>query len=62
MSYANKLGVLFIVLVGEDEIAQGKLSVKNMETGEQQSLSSDEAAKLINEELKKNKTIAPIKG
>ena len=62
MSYANKLGVLFIVLVGEDEIAQGKLSVKNMETGEQQSLSSDEAAKLINEELKKNKTIAPIRG
>gem|GEM_PF-5951986 len=50
------------MLVGEDEIAQGKLSVKNMETGEQQSLSSDEAAKLINEELKKNKTIAPIKG
>ena len=62
MSYANKLGVPFVVLVGEDEISQGKLSVKNMETGEQQSLGADEAAKLINDELKKNKTIAPIKG
>ena len=62
MSYANKLGVPFVVLVGEDEISQGKLSVKNMETGDQEILTADEAAKLINQELKKNKTIAPVKG
>ena len=62
MSYANKIKVPFTVLVGEDEIAAGKLTVKNMETGEQKSLSADEAAALINAELEKKKAVAPIKG
>ena len=44
MSYADKLGVPFAVLLGEDEIAQGKCSVKNMRTGEQVSLTPEEAA------------------
>ena len=35
MAYANKLGVPFAVLLGEDEIAEGMCSVKNMKTGEQ---------------------------
>ena len=47
MSYADKLGVPFAVLLGEDEIAQGKCSVKNMRTGEQVVLSADEAAAFI---------------
>jgi len=44
MSYADKLGVPFAVLLGEDEIAQGKCSVKNMRTGEQVILTAQEAA------------------
>ena len=44
MAYANKLGVPFAVLLGEDEIAEGKCSVKNMATGEQQKLTPEEAA------------------
>ena len=44
MSYADKLGVPFAVLLGEDEIAQGKCSVKNMRTGEQLVLTAEEAA------------------
>ncbi len=44
MSYADKLGVPFAVLLGEDEIAAGKCSVKNMRTGEQVLLSPEEAA------------------
>ena len=44
MSYADKLGVPFAVLLGEDEIAQGKCSVKNMKTGEQVALTATEAA------------------
>ncbi len=44
MSYADKLGVPFVVLLGEDEIAQEKCSVKNMVSGEQQLLSPEEAA------------------
>ena len=44
MAYANKLAVPFAVLLGEDEIAEGKCSVKNMKTGEQVKLTPAEAA------------------
>ena len=44
MSYANKLAVPFAVLLGEDEIAEGVCSVKNMVTGEQCKLTAQEAA------------------
>ena len=47
MTYANKLGVPFVVLLGEDEIAENKCSVKNMVTGEQQKLTTGEAAAYI---------------
>ena len=47
MSYADKLGVPYAVLLGEDEIAEGKCSVKNMRTGEQQKLTAQEAAEHI---------------
>ena len=44
MSYCDKLGVPFAVLLGEDEIAQGKCGVKNMRTGTQELLTAQEAA------------------
>ncbi len=44
MAYADKLGVPFAVLLGEDEIAAGKCSVKNMTTGEQITVTPAEAA------------------
>ena len=44
MAYADKLGVPFAVLLGEDEIAAGKCSVKNMVSGEQITVTPDEAA------------------
>ena len=47
MAYADKLGVPFAVLLGEDEIAEGKCSVKNMKTGEQLKLTAEEAAQHI---------------
>lgn len=47
MSYADKLKVPFVVIIGEDEIAQNKVSVKNMLTGEQSTLSVNDAAVLI---------------
>ena len=42
MNYANAKHIPFVVLAGESEIAQQKLTLKNMETGEQQMLSADE--------------------
>ena len=47
MSYADKLGIPYAVFLGEDEIAQGVCSVKNLRTGEQVSLPSDQAAALM---------------
>ena len=47
MSYADKLGVPYAVLLGEDEIAEGVCSVKNMITGEQVKLSPEKAAQYI---------------
>ncbi len=47
MAYADKLGVPFAVLLGEDEIAENVCSVKNMRTGEQQKLTAEDAAAYI---------------
>ena len=49
MAYADKLGVPFAVLLGEDEIAEGMCSVKNMVTGQQVKLTVAEAAAHIAE-------------
>ena len=45
MAYANKLGVPFVVLLGEDEYSRGMCSVKNMATGEQVTLGINDAAR-----------------
>ena len=42
MSYANAKNIPFVALAGETEIQEGKLTLKNMETGEQQLLTPDE--------------------
>jgi histidyl-tRNA synthetase len=42
MSYANAKKIPFVALTGENEIAQGKLTLKNMETGEQTLVTPDE--------------------
>jgi len=35
MNYANKRGIPFVVLVGEQEVSDHKFTLKNMLTGEQ---------------------------
>ena len=61
MSYADKLKIPFAVLLGEDEISAGVLAVKNMETGEQVSLSTYEAAEYIRSEINKRNNNPIIK-
>ena len=51
MAYADKIGVPFAVLIGEDEMNEGVLSVKDMRSGEQVKLTPDEAAKHISEKI-----------
>ena len=47
MAYADKLGIPFVVFLGEDEINQGKCSVKDMTTGAQQTVTPDEALTML---------------
>ena len=42
MSYANAKQIPFVALAGESEMAEGKITLKNMETGEQQLVTPDE--------------------
>jgi histidyl-tRNA synthetase len=35
MSYANDKNIPFVAIVGENEMNEGKLTLKNMTTGEQ---------------------------
>ena len=48
MTYANSLAIPYVAIVGETELAENKLTLKNMETGEQKPLTITEAI----EELK----------
>ena len=61
MSYADRLGVPFVVLLGEDEIREGVLSVKDMASGEQKKLSAEEAAAWIRAETARRAAGAVIK-
>ena len=53
IGYADKLGIPFVIFLGEDEINAGVVAVKDMESGEQVKVSLDEAAKLIRAGLAK---------
>lgn len=42
LNYANKLGIPYVIIIGEDEIASGVLTLKNMASGEQFKLTVEE--------------------
>ena len=48
MEYANKIKIPFLVIIGEDEIANNNYTLKNMVTGEQFKVSQDELLKAVN--------------
>ena len=47
IAYADKLAIPFVIFLGEDELREGKCSVKDMATGEQQTLTADEAEAML---------------
>ena len=47
MSYANAKGIPFVALVGENEMDEGKVTLKNMTTGEQNLVTPDELVALM---------------
>ncbi len=61
IGYADKIGVPFAVLLGEDEIAAGELSVKDMASGEQRRMSPAEASAFIRETVAARNSSAVIR-
>ena len=47
MTYANAKGIRFVAMTGKDEMEQQKVTVKNMETGEQKTVSLEEMLQII---------------
>jgi histidyl-tRNA synthetase len=46
--YADKKGIPFFAIVGADEVSAGKVSLKNLKSGEQKSLDASELIALMN--------------
>ena len=42
MKYADKIGAKFVMVLGDNEIEQGQVNIKNMETGEQTAFTVDD--------------------
>ncbi len=61
MSYANKQGFPFAIFLGEDECARGEVTLKDLRSGQQQSLSPAAAEAAILAELQTQYEAAPIR-
>lgn len=47
LKYANRQGIPYICIIGEDEEKEGKVTLKNMETGEQELVNFEEMINII---------------
>lgn len=47
MNYANNEGIPYVVIVGEDELREGKVVLKDMKTGEQQKIKTGEINNVV---------------
>ena len=63
LDYANKLSIPYVVFIGEDEVTTGKLTLKDMRTGEQITADLEEVRKQIlnnlNDEDKEKLIVLP---
>jgi histidyl-tRNA synthetase len=50
--YASAINVPYVCVVGESELAEGKVTVKNLESGEQQAVERSEIGKFLAEKVK----------
>ncbi|MCL2392853.1 MAG: histidine--tRNA ligase [Oscillospiraceae bacterium] len=61
VSYADKLEIPYVVFLGEDEILEGKITVKDMTSGEQTTAESSLLIARISEKINALRSGAPIK-
>ncbi len=52
LQYANSMGIPYLLFVGEDELKQGKVKLKDMNSGKEQMLTAEELVELLQEKLK----------
>jgi histidyl-tRNA synthetase len=50
LDYANVLGISFVAFIGETELEQGKIKLKNMHSGKEELVSMDEIYRIIQKE------------
>ena len=62
MTYANNLGIPYVVFLGEDEINAGVVACKDMSTGEQTTLSAEDTVARIKAGLAEKEKGAVILG
>ena len=61
MTYADKIGVPYVIFLGEDEINRNAVSVKDMVSGEQKLLPVADAVAAIRAAIDQRSDVAPIK-
>ena len=61
MGAASKLDVRYTIIIGEEEVASGNYQVKDMRSGEQQSVSAAEIAGFLKEKLHLSATSASLR-
>ena len=61
VSYADKLGIPYVIFLGEDEIKKGLITVKDMTSGEQTTASEGILTKGISEKIRALRDGAPVK-
>ncbi|HET7872564.1 MAG TPA: His/Gly/Thr/Pro-type tRNA ligase C-terminal domain-containing protein, partial [Terriglobales bacterium] len=57
MGAASRLRVRYTIIIGEEEIASGNYQVKDMATGEQQSVSDGDIAGFLQEKLREPRPV-----
>ena len=51
MKYADQINVPYVAVLGETEIAEGKVTLKNMKTGEQETIDRDQLVQAVSHKL-----------
>lgn len=51
LQFAQKAGIPFVVVIGEDEKSRGTIQLRDMEKGSQQEITIEEAIRVIGAEV-----------
>ncbi len=55
LRYAHSYGIPFVVIVGPDEIAQGKVKLRDMRSGEERLLTVEEISSIVTQQIEEEK-------